>query len=101
MIPSAGQGIIAVQCKKENGFEFLSDISDENSHIAATAERAFIKRLDGGCTSPSAAYCMVEGDRVHLIGMNEIDGKMKKAEIWADKDEAEIAGIRLAERLTV
>jgi hypothetical protein len=33
--------------------------------------------------------------------MNEIDGKMKKAEIWADKDEAEIAGIRLAERLTV
>jgi hydroxymethylbilane synthase len=101
MIPSAGQGIIAVQCKKENGFEFLADITDKSSLIVATAERAFIKKLDGGCTSPSAAYCTVEGDRIHLIGMNEIDGKMKKAEIWAGKDEAEIAGIRLAERLTV
>ncbi len=101
MLPSAGQGIIAVQCKKGNGFEFLSNISDRESEICATAERAFIKRLNGGCSAPSAAYCVIENGRIYLRGMNEVNGKMKKAEIWAEIEEAQTAGNELAERLMI
>ncbi len=97
MLPAAGQGIIAVQCRK--GFEFLSEISDESSTVCALAERACIKALDGGCSSPAAAFAVIENDRVYIRGMNVIDGRIIRAEITADKDNAEVAGVKLAERL--
>ena len=58
VIPAAGQGILAVQGRKE----FLKDtvwrqyVDDKKSRVQALAERSFIRVLDGGCTSPSAAY---------------------------------------------
>lgn len=97
MLPAAGQGIIALQCRQ--GFEWLGAVNDRSSEICAGAERAFIKRLDGGCSSPAAAFCTIEGDSILLRGLNVKDGQIIKSEIRADKDEYERAGILLAERL--
>lgn len=99
ILPAAGQAIIAVQCKRANGFEYLSEISDKSSEICATAERACIKRLNGGCTSPAAAFCAIENDSLYLRGFNVINDRIIKAELRADINEAERAGILLAERL--
>ncbi len=99
MLPAAGQGIIAVQCKKGSGFEYLSEISDKNAELCALAERACIKALNGGCSSPAAAFCVVENDRLYLRGMNVIDGIALKAEIYGDISSPKETGILLAERL--
>jgi hydroxymethylbilane synthase len=99
ILPAAGQAIIAVQCKAGNGYEYLSAIGDKQAEICATAERACIKRLNGGCTSPAAAFCVIEGDSLYIRGMNVIDGRLIKAELRADISEPEKAGIALAERL--
>jgi hydroxymethylbilane synthase len=99
ILPAAGQGIIAVQCKRGGGFEYLSEISDKTAGICAVAERACITRLGGGCSSPAAAFCVIEGDELYLRGMNVVDGKLIKAELRADIRDAERAGITLAERL--
>ena len=56
MIPAAGQGILAVQGIDGLDYEFLKGYDDLQAHQAATAERAFVKYLNGGCTSPVAAY---------------------------------------------
>ncbi len=97
MLPASGQGIIALQCRR--GFEWLGAVNDISSEICAKAERAFIKRLDGGCTSPAAAFCTVEGESIFVRGMNVKDGNIVRSEIRADKNECEKAGIILAERL--
>ncbi len=97
MLPASGQGIIALQCRR--GFEWLGAVNDISSEICAKAERAFIKRLGGGCSSPAAAFCTVEGESIFIRGMNVKDGNIVRSEIRADKDECEKSGIILAERL--
>lgn len=99
ILPAAGQGIIAVQCKKGNGFEYLKEISNETSEICARAERACIKKLNGGCSAPAAAFCVIEDNKIHLRGFNIVNGKIVKAEIYGNINEPEKAGVLLAERL--
>lgn len=99
IIPASGQGIIAVQCKKGGGYEFLKEISDRTSEICAIAERACIKRLNGGCSAPSAAFCQIIDNRLYLRGLNEVNGEIVTAQLWADIEDAKKAGEFLAERL--
>ena len=69
MIPAAGQGILAVQ-RRAGEYEELRDIlNDPDSEIMAKAERAFVRTLDGGCTSPIAAFAQIEGEKVRLKGL--------------------------------
>ena len=100
VIPAAGQGILAVQGRKE----FLKDtvwrqyVDDKKSRVQALAERSFIRVLDGGCTSPSAAYAKVKGNELELTGLyyNEKSGQyfVKKAASYIE--DASSHGERLA-----
>ncbi|MCP1102163.1 hydroxymethylbilane synthase [Aequitasia blattaphilus] len=69
VVPAAGQGILAVQGRKgEDGF-WKECIHCPESEIAALGERAFIRVLDGGCSSPIAAYGKVLGNELKLTGL--------------------------------
>ena len=69
MIPAAGQGILAVQSRKNEDVSFLSCIHNKESEYAALAERAFVRTLDGGCSSPIAAYAQIHGTEFKLTGL--------------------------------
>ena len=56
MIPAAGQGILAVQGRRDMDCGWIHRVDDPASRAAALAERQFIRVLGGGCTSPSAAH---------------------------------------------
>ena len=56
IIPSAGQGILALQGRQGVDYSCLDGFLNERSAIAAAAERAFVGALGGGCTSPIAAH---------------------------------------------
>ncbi len=80
VIPAAGQGILAVQGRKE----FLKDtvwrqyVDDKKSRVQGSGRTVvFIRVLDGGCTSPSAAYAKVKGNELELTGLyyNEKSGQ--------------------------
>lgn len=64
MIPSAGQGILALQGRRGEDYSCLEGFLSSQSAIAAAAERAFVGALGGGCTSPIAAHA----DFVNLPG---------------------------------
>ena len=70
MIPAAGQGILAVQSRKNEDVSFLSCIHNKESEYAALAERAFVRTLDGGCSSPIAAYAQIHGTELKLTGLS-------------------------------
>ena len=69
MIPAAGQGILAVQSRKNEDVSFLSCIHNKESEYAALAERVFVRTLDGGCSSPIAAYAQIHGTELKLTGL--------------------------------
>lgn len=56
MIPSAGQGILALQGRRGADYACLDGFVSAQSAIAAAAERGFVSALGGGCTSPIAAH---------------------------------------------
>lgn len=69
VIPACGQGILAIQARRDMDCSFLENVIDNNSYIAATAERAFTATLDGGCSSPIAAYAKIQGQDLVLRGL--------------------------------
>ncbi len=66
ILPAAGQGILAVQGKAGKDYSFLHGFGTYETEAAARAERAFVRCLDGGCSSPVAAYAEVAGDSLSL-----------------------------------
>lgn len=74
MLPAAGQGILAVQSRAGTDTACLSLFHDPASAVCLTAERAFVGALEGGCSSPVAAYATVDGDTVTLTGFY-VDGE--------------------------
>ena len=69
ILPAAGQAILAVQSRKDLDTSFLKEFNDADAEDCLLAERAFVRTLDGGCSSPVAAYAQVEGETLHLKGM--------------------------------
>jgi hydroxymethylbilane synthase len=67
MLPSAGQGIIALQCRLSDAgiLGVLQELSDPNTTLCATAERAMLHHLGGSCRTPIAAHATLEAN--HLI----------------------------------
>ena len=101
MIPAAGQGILAVQGRAGEDTSFLEGFQDADAAYAALAERAFVKYLNGGCSSPVAAHAVVEEGTLTLLGLyyEEETGNYKKGRVTGKTAEAEMLGIALAQRL--
>lgn len=101
ILPAAGQGILAVQGRNDLDYEYLDGYKDEEAWIAGTAERAFVRQLDGGCSSPVAAFGIIDGEELFLRGLyyRESDGTYFKDSIRGPKEEAAQLGSRLAKQM--
>jgi hydroxymethylbilane synthase len=100
MIPSVGQGILAVQGRKGDDHSYLSGFHNRESEMVSRAERQFLKTLDCGCSAPVAAYAQLHGNEIVLTGMYaDSDGRMETGKISGSADDAELLGETLAERL--
>ncbi len=102
IIPAAGQGILAVQTRTGNKVSFFLDcIKDQKSEIAALAERSFVKTLQGGCSSPMAAYAQIAGTELKLLGLyaKEKEETYRNDSIVGSIECAEKIGEKLAEKI--
>ena len=66
IIPSAGQGIIALQCR-ENDLEIISllkKINHDETYRRAHAERNILKVLEGDCETAIGAHSIIDGDNI-------------------------------------
>ncbi len=69
IIPAAGQGILVFQGREGEDYSYLECICSKTSEYAAKAERGFVTHLDGGCSSPIAAYAEICGESLTLRGL--------------------------------
>tara|TARA_B100000482_G_scaffold110863_1_gene80011 strand:+ start:30 stop:947 length:918 start_codon:yes stop_codon:yes gene_type:complete len=80
IIPSAGQGIIALQCRN-NDIEIISvldAINDKETSLRAHAERNVLKVLEGDCETAIGTHAIIEGDQITLQAeLFSLDGKQR------------------------
>lgn len=77
-IPAVAQGAIGIQCREsdKDSLEILTSLNHLPTFQAVTAERAFMKALNGSCRTPIAAYAYIEGETLVLKGMtSDPDGQ--------------------------
>ena len=97
ILPAACQGILAVQGRAGYEVPFLADFNDEEARLAALAERSYVRTLDGGCSSPVAAYATICGDEITIRGYYvDEDENQFTDEIKGNKTEGEALGKTLA-----
>ena len=98
ILPAAGQGILVVQTRRGMDTQCLRLVQDEKTACCAKAERAFVRALDGGCSSPVAAHAVVEGEKLTLTGfyVSEDERIQRKGSISGGVTEAATLGSTLA-----
>jgi hydroxymethylbilane synthase len=70
-VPAPGQGALGIEVREDNTGvrELLEPLYEPDTALAIEAERAFLRAVGGGCTSPIGAHAAVEGDQVSFTGM--------------------------------
>ena len=68
LIPSVGQGIIALQCREndEKIISILNKINHNETYKRAHAERNNLKVLEGDCETAIGAHAIIEGEKIIL-----------------------------------
>jgi hydroxymethylbilane synthase len=102
-LPAIGQGALGIETRiydkeVEERIQFLNDPA---SSVAISAERAFLKRLSGGCQVPIAAYGRIVDSLLQINGLvGTIDGtRLIRHHLEGPVKEAESLGTELAEIL--
>ncbi|MBS5931289.1 MAG: hydroxymethylbilane synthase [Clostridiales bacterium] len=101
MIPAAGQGILAIQGRKDFDYSFLDTFLNKESEIISTCERAFVTALNGGCSSPIAGYAQIQGNEIRLQGLycEEDSEDIRIGSIHGEIEKAAKLGETLARQL--
>ena len=103
LMPSAGQGTIAIQCRKHDFemIEFLKQINHKETSIGVKAEREILKVLDGDCETAVGAISKIQKDKIIIKGeLFSLDGtKRYYHEVTCDLKDAFIGGSEVGKRL--
>lgn len=102
LLPAVGQGVMAVEIRETDAeiAEMLEKLNDAETNVCITAERAFLRRLEGGCQVPIGANAVLENGEIVLRGfVGSLDGaRVIRDSTRGAKDSAESLGIALAEK---
>lgn len=103
LLPAIGQGAIGIECRAGDDVveKLIAPLNDEVTSLCVQTERAFSRRLFGGCQLPIAGQAMIGGDEVILNGLiARVDGSdVIQSEQKGSIDEIDSIGTSLAETL--
>ena len=80
IIPSAGQGVIALQCRKNDQelIEVLNKVNHKPTHNCTKAERNVLKVLEGNCETAVGAFAKIDKNKIDLVAeLFSLDGKQR------------------------
>ena len=68
ILPAAGQGIIAAQCRKDDSFilDLIKNINDKNTSICAAAERKMLQTIGGDCETAVGGLAEISNNNLKL-----------------------------------
>ncbi|GET21950.1 hydroxymethylbilane synthase [Prolixibacter denitrificans] len=103
LMPPPSQGIIAIETKEGDTYinELMAGINHEETWLAGTAERAFLRTLEGGCQVPIGCYTRRENGQMTITGfVSSVDGtEYLEDSLTGNEKDGEHLGIQLATTL--
>lgn len=102
-LPAIGQGAVGIECRSDDSRvnALIAPLSDPDTKICVTAERALNQRLEGGCQVPIAGFAeLVDGQLYMRALVGQPDGsKVIRGDITGAPQAASALGIALADDL--
>ena len=102
-LPAVGQGALTLEVRSDDmeTKKYIEFLNDPETCDAVTAERSFLRHLEGSCQVPFGVYGEIVGGMLNLEGtILSIDGKISiREKLSGYRHEAEKLGIELAEKL--
>ena len=94
-------GIVCAESDTQTADTLRSVFADADTTAAVTAERALLRRLEGGCQVPVAAYARIDDGMLYLDGaVASLDGSRHvRASLSGSPADAGTLGVALAETL--
>jgi hydroxymethylbilane synthase len=103
IIPCAGQGVIALQCRTndEELIELLKKVNHQSTHNSIKAERNVLKILEGDCETAVGVFASINGDKINLEAeLFSLDGSKRfHLKSFESVDKAEQLGIEMGKAL--
>jgi hydroxymethylbilane synthase len=103
LLPAVGQGAIGIEVRKDDEeiLKLVKQLGDRATKVCVLAERALMRRLEGGCQIPIGALGVLKNGSLYLEAMvASLDGSMLvRDRVESDQDLSEQAGVVLAEKL--
>jgi hydroxymethylbilane synthase len=100
-LPATCQGSLGIEIRRDDDRtrELVGIFHHRPTHVAVAAERAFLKRLEGGCQVPIAGLAILEGETIRMDGLvGSVDGKrLIREQMEGPEGEAERIGVDLAD----
>jgi hydroxymethylbilane synthase len=101
ILPAVGQGALGIETRigDVSTNEIVASLIHQQTVTTVRAERAFLKRLEGGCQVPIGGYATMEGETLILTGMvADLQGvRLIRKEMRGDARQPEVVGESLAE----
>ena len=94
ILPAVGQGALAIEtlADRSDVIDLLKILDDFETHIAVSAERSFLKVVDGGCQVPIGVYAEIFDKKITINAIiSSLDGK----NIFRDKISGSIADAKI------
>jgi len=102
-LPAIGQGALGIEGREDDDFviDLVSKLEHQPTRVTVTAERALLRRLEGGCQVPIAGHAVLQGEDITLDGLvASLDGKRYvRYSLTGSMAEPESIGTTVAEEL--
>lgn len=102
-LPAIGQGAVGIECRLDDEFanRLIAPLDHVETSVCVRAERACLKKLEGGCQVPIAAYARIESGKILINGLvgSVLGDRIIRGKMEDTVENAEALGTRLAEDL--
>ena len=101
MLPCVGQGALGIEIRAgdERARRICASLDDPTTSLSASAERAFLRAMGGGCQTPVAAYAELLGDSLRMRAVSFESGAGRYVDRTASRADPEGFGQQVAAEL--
>ena len=103
VLPAVGQGVIAVQCKKDNDNikNILKKINHNETELCAKAERSLLKTIGGDCETAIGGLAIIKNNKITLRAQlfSDIGDESFEYETTGNLNEAILIGKKVGEEI--
>lgn len=102
-LPAIGQGAVGIECRTDDSFinRLIAPLDHLETSVCVRAERACLKKLEGGCQVPIAAHARLVNGNIVMDGLvGSVTGdRIIRSHSEGKPEKAETIGVKLAEDL--